>query len=804
MRCQPPEPYRRRVLLASFESHDGLDFCLDNLTRSVANKTLNMQATKDFLKVLSGITGTGSFHSSGTAPFFFPELHLEGLGEIAFPLPTTQAKELVSIAESAPYGRGEETVFDDTVRKCWQIDASRLSFKSPQWKNFLQQTIHRLGEDLGIQSKISAHPYKLLLYGKGGHFKAHRDTEKLDAMFGTLIITLPSAHEGGRLLIRHDGRGIEVDFSHPEHRHEFQHAAFFADCEHEVEPVRSGYRCCLVYNLRLDEGDPGKLNLSLTDQARDLLPGLEKLKEERSGQLSAILLEHSYTEANFSLLRLKGHDQARAQALLAAAAEAGMDAHLALVTFHQMGELEDGYSYGRRRRYYDDDDDPGPDEGTMGEIYEESLTIEHWRDARNRRAQLGCYRITPDDLIASEAFGEGEPDEKEAEGFTGNAGCTMDYWYRRAAIVLWSKEDCERILSRYDFQGACQSLSKLATGKSTRPGSPFHKLGEAVIASYPNALPHCEQLSYLRRLENDPFVVTLSALAKAGAQDLLDNLLAAVPAPSFVLCDRPLWSKLYRAFGVETFESTFRDLLQTDAELARPTLFSALDALRTCKDGRSWARTIAAHLARLTPIEAPPSYGDQRRAPKPMGDQSEARILLAASHFLESKNDRQSARAFLEADSSLAYIREILIPVLLEKPIGKHLGHPASLVPEIFAFARDLLYDETTRPLVPYPDWRRPCPRPAKHAQQAIRELIAFMDDPEAESHHFARAQHERTMLESFIRQHFLDLDHVTIKKSRPHTLACTKNDRSYHQAVAQRTADEKQLAKLVKMQASG
>lgn len=187
-----------------------------------------------------------------------------------------------------------------------------------------------------------------------------------------------------------------------------------------------------------------------------------------------------------------------------------------------------------------------------------------------------------------------------------------------------------------------------------------------------------------------------------------------------------------------------------------------------------------------------------------MGDQSEARILLAASHFLESKNDRQSARAFLEADSSLAYIREILIPVLLEKPIGKHLGRPASLVPEIFAFVRDLLYDETTRPLVPYPDWRRPCPRPAKHAQQAIRELIAFMDDPEAESHHFARAQHERTMLESFIRQHFLDLDHVTIKKSRPHTLACTKNDRSYHQAVAQRAADEKQLAKLVKMPASG
>ncbi len=174
---------------------------------------------------------------------------VKGLGELAFPLPPSQAEELKAFAEAAPYGLGEKTVLDETVRKCWQLDASRFSIKSPQWKRFLKKTTERVREDLGITGKISASPYKLLLYETGGHFRAHRDTEKLDAMFGTLVIALPSAHAGGRLFIRHDGREVEVDFSKEEHSHEFQHAAFFVDCEHEVEKVRSGFRCCLVYTL---------------------------------------------------------------------------------------------------------------------------------------------------------------------------------------------------------------------------------------------------------------------------------------------------------------------------------------------------------------------------------------------------------------------------------------------------------------------------------------------------------------------------------------------------------------------------
>ncbi len=749
-----------------------------------------MDAVDEFLGAFDKITGTGDFHSSGTAPFFFPGLAVEGLGELSFPLPASQARELIPLAEEAPYGRGMETVLDADVRRCWQIDAARISFTDLAWQKFLDHTVERVRKDLGITGKISAIPYKLLLYGEGGHFRAHWDTEKLDAMFGTLIIALPSAHEGGRLLIRHDAREVEVDFSR-EH-HAFQHAAFFADCEHEVESVRSGFRCCLVYNLRLDQGDPGGLNLSLTAHARTLLAPLEKLVRERTNDLTGVLLEHSYTEANLSLRNLKGHDQARARALFAAAAEAGLVAHLTLVTLHKMGQLEvdyeDGYGRGYRRRYRDDDAD-----GTMGEVYEESLTIGDWRNSADESITLGDYSIEPDALIGSEEIGEGEPDDKEAEGYTGNAGCTMDYWYRRAAIVLWRAQDHERILCRYDFRGACTALADLASGGNAGPQ--FYRLGEALIGNYHESLASRIHYNSFRDAAGHPFPIILGAIARAGSRDLLSRFLATIDPADFALCDAALWRRLFDAFGLESFGKVCDSLVDGGADKNRRAIFQLLDALRKRRDGEERVGILAARIAALDPASPAPNYGRGEQTP---GDQEEARILLLSSHLLKSDADRGNASAFLRADGSLAYVRRVLGPVLLEKAVRKCLEVKNSLAQETFAFAARLLSEEVARPLHPYPDWTRPCPQQeSRYAGAAVRELLAFMADPAAETHRFTRCQADRTVLENFIREHSLDLDCTTITKGRPYTLVCTKNDNSHNRALAQRAKDEELLRQL-------
>lgn len=44
--------------------------------------------------------------------------------------------------------------------------------------------------------------YKLLLYEKGGLFKPHRDTEKENGHFATMLILLPSIFTGGEVLLQ--------------------------------------------------------------------------------------------------------------------------------------------------------------------------------------------------------------------------------------------------------------------------------------------------------------------------------------------------------------------------------------------------------------------------------------------------------------------------------------------------------------------------------------------------------------------------------------------------------------------------
>ena len=70
-------------------------------------------------------------------------------------------------------------------------------------------------------------------------------------MVATLIVALPCKHEGGELVVRHEGREHEITFPGAASGLELSWAAFYADCPHEVRPLRNGYRLCLVYNVTL-------------------------------------------------------------------------------------------------------------------------------------------------------------------------------------------------------------------------------------------------------------------------------------------------------------------------------------------------------------------------------------------------------------------------------------------------------------------------------------------------------------------------------------------------------------------------
>src|SRR5206468_492999 len=133
------------------------------------------------------------------------------------------------------------------------LDPDGFSLTNPEWQGLIEGLVARVQAELGLEKQeLRSHLYDLLLYEPGSFFLPHRDGEKLDRMVATLVIVLPSSYEGGELVVRHEGQEQTIDFGSLENSaFRIHFAAFYADCEHKVRPLRKGYRLCLVYNLTL-------------------------------------------------------------------------------------------------------------------------------------------------------------------------------------------------------------------------------------------------------------------------------------------------------------------------------------------------------------------------------------------------------------------------------------------------------------------------------------------------------------------------------------------------------------------------
>ncbi|EJF57978.1 hypothetical protein DICSQDRAFT_68006 [Dichomitus squalens LYAD-421 SS1] len=168
--------------------------------------------------------------------------------------------KLAQACDAAKFGRGTETVLDETYRKAGKMDAERFVTRLDVEDIGLLKAVNlgllpRRDHKLNIRAEL----YKLNVYGEGAFFKPHRDTPRGKKMFGSLVVVFPTAHEGGALVLRH--RGDEWTFDSAAmlagRANSLAYVAFFSDVEHEVMPVVSGHRVTLTYNLYY--GDRRKL-----------------------------------------------------------------------------------------------------------------------------------------------------------------------------------------------------------------------------------------------------------------------------------------------------------------------------------------------------------------------------------------------------------------------------------------------------------------------------------------------------------------------------------------------------------------
>lgn len=102
------------------------------------------------------------------------------------------------------------------------------------------------------------------------------DTPRSELQFGSLVVCLPCDHEGGQLVVRHQGQTTTFDWSGSSN--DIKWAAFYSDCEHEVLEVTSGHRITLTYNLYMRRGLGEIAGLSQTLDAQQL-PAYKEIKD---------------------------------------------------------------------------------------------------------------------------------------------------------------------------------------------------------------------------------------------------------------------------------------------------------------------------------------------------------------------------------------------------------------------------------------------------------------------------------------------------------------------------------------------
>ncbi|KDQ32095.1 hypothetical protein PLEOSDRAFT_49007 [Pleurotus ostreatus PC15] len=160
-----------------------------------------------------------------------------------------QVQLLAKLCEPATFGRNQEDLLDETYRKAGKMDIENFAMSIDLGQ---LQIPDKISSELLVDGRpFRWELYKLNVYeliillGPGSFFKAHKDTPRSEAMFGSLVL-------GGELLLRTKEEVWTYDSAATlalQNEPSIGYVAFFGDIEHEVLPVESGHRITLTYNL---------------------------------------------------------------------------------------------------------------------------------------------------------------------------------------------------------------------------------------------------------------------------------------------------------------------------------------------------------------------------------------------------------------------------------------------------------------------------------------------------------------------------------------------------------------------------
>ncbi|KAK1224957.1 hypothetical protein PQX77_012106 [Marasmius sp. AFHP31] len=190
-----------------------------------------------------------------------------------------------------------ETKVDPAVRNAREIPKDGFEVEPG-----LLEDVAEIWADNFLPSEVRVEPYKIHIYGKGGHFKSHRDTPE-SSLVGTFLLGLGDHTAGGKYS-RPDKEASDEEASDEEidegnfciggirrTAKRGQWVAFHPDVPHSVERLESGNRAVIAFKIFSLDSDGAKTEVSgrypaVVEKAKTAL-------EDIKGSFG-IVLQHQY------------------------------------------------------------------------------------------------------------------------------------------------------------------------------------------------------------------------------------------------------------------------------------------------------------------------------------------------------------------------------------------------------------------------------------------------------------------------------------------------------------------------------
>ena len=273
---------------------------------------------------------------------------------------------------------------------------------------------------------------------------------------------MPTEGSGGELVLTHNEREQVIDLGVADAA-TLAFAAFYADCTHEIFPVRKGHRVLLVFDLVLRGAKSSEAGRAPAFDSKIIELGTLLQAWTRDPRVTAKivwLLEHDYSAQDLSFATLKGVDAVVARTLAAAAERAKCSVHAAIATITEFGHPE--FAWG-----YDD-----LDELEMEEVKRRYCSLMHWVAPDDSRPQYGLLRLDGKELMPEGALDDAEPDETRVDGASSDSETLIEHTYRNASLVVWPTAKTIHALAGSNIGGAIEYVASEAARSPKAGGDP--------------------------------------------------------------------------------------------------------------------------------------------------------------------------------------------------------------------------------------------------------------------------------------------------------------------------------------------